>query len=404
MVLRSVYGRALLIGILAVASARAQEWPKVGEAAPVITYAQVLQAPEGVDAKWEALRGKAVVVEFWATWCGGCVENIPHMNQLEDQFADKPIQFISITDEEKTDVLRFLAKHPIHGWVALDPRRDSFKRYNAEGIPQTVLIDAKGTLRAITGPSDVNEKALGDLLAGKDVKVRSVLDTGTPAILGAEPGAPAPLVQVMIRPAAPVDVSRFSPGFASSRDGRYAAYGVTVRDVLADAYDIPTSRVDAPEWCSTIRYDVSIVVPHGGEADQWPLLQQTFAQAFHFRIRREPRKTDVYVLRTEPGLELKMKTSAATASKSRPWGGQGEFDAVGAQMKSVVWVAGMVLQAEVFDETGLQGKYDFDLKWNHKDPTSLVPAIREQLGLALVPAERQMEHLVVETGEEPRTW
>jgi len=404
MVLRSVCRRALLVGLLGVASAKAQEWPKVGEAAPAVTYAQVLQAPQGVDTRWEALRGKAVVVEFWATWCGGCVENIPHMNQLEDQFAGKPIQFISITDEEKGDVLRFLAKHPIHGWVALDPKRDSFKTYKAEGIPQTVLIDAKGTLRAITGPSDVNEKVLGDLLAGRDVKVRSVLDAGTPAILGAEPGAPKPLVQVMIRPAAPVDVSRVSPGFASSRDGRYAAYGVTVRDLLADAYDIPASRVDAPEWCSTVRYDVSVVVPRGGEADQWPLLQQTFAQAFHFRVRREARKTNAYVLRTEPGLEVKMKTSAATASKSRPWGGQGEFDAVGAQMKSVVWVAGIVLQAEVFDETGLQGRYDFDLKWNHKDPSSLVSAIREQLGLALVPVERQMEHLVVETGEEPRTW
>lgn len=404
MVLRAVCRAALLIEFLGVASARAQEWPKVGEAAPAVTYAQVLQAPAGVDTKWEALRGKAVVVEFWATWCGGCVENIPHMNQLEDQFADKPIQFISITDEEKGDVLRFLAKHPIHGWVALDPKRDSFKRYNAEGIPQTVLIDAKGTLRAITGPSDVNEKALGDLLAGRDVKVRSVLDTRTPAILGAEPGAPTPLVQVMIRPAAPVDVSRVAPGFATSQDGRYAAYGLTLRDLLADAYDIPTSRVDAPEWCSRVRYDVSIVVPHGGESDQWPLLQQTLAVAFHFRIRREPRKTNVYVLRTEAGLGLKIKTSAATTSSSRPWGGQGEFDAVGAQIKSVAWIAGMVLQAEVFDETGLQGKYDFDLKWNHKDPSSLVSAIREQLGLALVPVERQMEHLVVETSEEPRTW
>lgn len=404
MVLRSVCRRALSIGLLGMASAKAQEWPKVGEAAPAVTYAQVLQAPGGIDTKWPALRGKAVVVEFWATWCGGCVENIPHMNQLEDQFAGKRIQFISITDEEKGDVLRFLARHPIHGWVALDPKRDSFKTYNAEGIPQTVLIDANGTLRAITRPSDVNEQVLGDLLAGRDLKVRSMLDAGTPAILGAEPGAPTPLVQVMIRPAAIVDVSKVSPGFASFRDGRYAAYGVTVRDLLADAYDIPTSRVDAPEWCSRVRYDVSVVVPHGGEADQWPLLQQMFAQAFHFRIRREPRKTTVYVLRTEPGQQLKMRTSQATASKSRPWGGQGEFDAVGAQMKSVVWVTGIVLQAEVFDETGLQGRYDFDLKWNHKDPSSLVSAIREQLGLALVPVERQMEHLVVETGEEPRTW
>lgn len=93
---------------------------KVGSPAPPLTLKDVLQAPEHTNGTWEELRGKAVVIEFWATWCGGCVDNIPHINELAEKFASRPLQFISITDEMDVEpVKRFLERHP-------DPRMGSF--------------------------------------------------------------------------------------------------------------------------------------------------------------------------------------------------------------------------------------------------------------------------------------
>jgi uncharacterized protein (TIGR03435 family) len=352
---------------------------------------------------WETLRGKAVVLEFWATWCGGCVENIPHLNALAEKFKDQPLVFISVTDEEKSDVLRFLKKYPISGWVALDPPRGTFKAYRVQGIPQTFLIDAKGTLRAMTNPNRLDERVLQDLLGGK---VLDLPQPETPVLptLGTESGAPDPLVQVLIRPAAPVEISGSSPGWRESTSGRYEAFGTTLRDILADVYDFPVSRIDAPEWCSQTRYDVSAVVPHGGDADRWPLLRGVLTTSFHLRLHREARQTNVYVLQKVAGLKPKINVSTTTGTDSRPWGAVGEFDVINVQLAGLTRIIGNLLNAEVLNETGLQSRYDFDLKWDHKDPRSIVPAIREQLGLELVPSQRTLEHIVVESAEEPHTW
>jgi thiol-disulfide isomerase/thioredoxin len=136
---------------------------KVGSPAPPLALKEVLQAPEGIHGTWGELKGKAVVIEFWATWCGGCVENIPHINELAEQFASRPLQFISITDETDVDLVkRFLARHPIRGWIAFDADENTFKTYGIEGRPQTLLVDRSGVVQAITNPISVTPQVLED--------------------------------------------------------------------------------------------------------------------------------------------------------------------------------------------------------------------------------------------------
>ena len=72
---------------------------EAGKPAPSLNLTQILQAAAGGSASWDAFRGKATVLEFWATWCGPCVEAIPHWNKLVERFQDRPIRFLSITDE-----------------------------------------------------------------------------------------------------------------------------------------------------------------------------------------------------------------------------------------------------------------------------------------------------------------
>jgi uncharacterized protein (TIGR03435 family) len=331
-----------------------------------------------------------------------CVDNIPHINELAERFASRPLQFISITDETDVDLVkRFLARHPIRGWVAFDAEESTFRGYGIEGRPQTLLIDRDGIVQAITNPTSVTPEVLDDLLAGKPLHFPEVPMW---ASLGLEAGAALPLLQVLIRPAAPVAVSRMSPGGLTDKDGRYDVYGETFRDILSNAYQIPENRVDAPEWCSNVSYDFSIVTPQHGEDLRWPLLKQALEAAFRLKLHEEIKETRVYVLRKLDGEQPKLRP-ASTQGKSSHWiAGKGEAKAMGASVGVIAHVAQVVLGEEVLDETRLADRYDFDLKWDANQPTSLINAIREQLGLELVAERRNLEHLVVDSIEEPKTW
>jgi thiol-disulfide isomerase/thioredoxin len=135
----------LIVAAMAFATfplARAQSTePKAGDPPPPLKLKTLLQAPEGTKASWGALKGKVVVLEFWAAWCGPCVGAIPHLNELAGQFKDRPVQFIAITDEDEKVIAPFLKKKPIHAWIGLDTDKSMFKDYGITSIPHTVVVD-----------------------------------------------------------------------------------------------------------------------------------------------------------------------------------------------------------------------------------------------------------------------
>jgi thiol-disulfide isomerase/thioredoxin len=106
---------AILFGTLSLSAL-----PKKGAPAPPLNSAKLVQAPLGARADWVSLRGKVVVLEFWATWCAPCVTSIPHLNQLVESLDPGRFQFISIDDEDSKLVQGFLARKKMSGWVGID--------------------------------------------------------------------------------------------------------------------------------------------------------------------------------------------------------------------------------------------------------------------------------------------
>jgi thiol-disulfide isomerase/thioredoxin len=92
---------------LAMAQSRSSA-PKLGDVAPEIKLAKLLQAPDGAATDWKSLKGKIVALEFWATWRSPCMPAITHLNELAEKFKDQPVQFISITDEDEATITLFL--------------------------------------------------------------------------------------------------------------------------------------------------------------------------------------------------------------------------------------------------------------------------------------------------------
>ncbi len=142
--------------------------PRTGDVAPAIHLAKVVQGPELADINFESLKGKIVVLEFWATWCAPCIDSIPHLNELADHFEGQPVQFISIAKRDSlAKVKKLLKRKPIKGWVALDENDKTSSAYGANSIPHSAIIGKDGKIVGFFYPRRITEQVLQNIIDGK---------------------------------------------------------------------------------------------------------------------------------------------------------------------------------------------------------------------------------------------
>jgi thiol-disulfide isomerase/thioredoxin len=122
------------------------ELVRVGSVAPEFT---VTRLADGKPLRLADLRGKAVLIDFWATWCVPCVKGLPGTLALHREFADKGLVVLAVTDE-KADVVRpWLLKSGFTGLpVYLRTGEEMADAYNVAAIPTLVVIDRAGRVAA----------------------------------------------------------------------------------------------------------------------------------------------------------------------------------------------------------------------------------------------------------------
>jgi uncharacterized protein (TIGR03435 family) len=168
--------------------------------------------------------------------------------------------------------------------------------------------------------------------------------------------------------------------------------------LVSTAYDLPPYQVDFRCELPDERYDATVVMPPGSEAECAPALQRAIAMTFGLRMWRETVTRDVYVLTTaRMGTKL---IPTVMASGGGSYTSSGELSLANAPLETVARHLGDYLERPVRDETGLDGRYDVNLRWNHEQEDALVTAVCEQLGLELIPVRRPVEILVVEKTKE----
>lgn len=392
-------GIVLLSFACSVLPARAENesGPKLGGRPPEISSLKFLQGPAEAQTSWATLKGKVVILEFWATWCGPCVAAIPHMNELTEKFKDKPVQFIAITDEDETIVRKFLKKKPIHGWVGVDGDKSVDKAYGVTAIPHTVIVDQQGQIADVTYPLAVTEQRLDDLLAGK--KIASVEKRKEDHFRAGElpesmsDGKP-PLYQVLIRPTQNTNSQSTGGG------GGLTVLGFSLSEVLSAVYPFSASRIVTNSPLPEGRFDFVAKAPDRSDETRNVLLRQAIQATFGITTAVERREMDVFTLtlkRTNaPGLVRAVAKASSSSS------GPGRIQGVNIPINVLRQGLEKGLGKPVVDETELKDGFDIDLKWTQADrytrnPEALIQAVQEQLGLELTQAKRRIEVLVVES-------
>jgi peroxiredoxin len=103
---------------------------------------------QGKSWNLRQLKGKVVLVNFWATWCPPCRKEMPDLQALYDTYKDQGFLVISISDEETAKVSPFIAERKITYPVLLDPGRKVNDDFMVEGIPKSFVYDREGKLVA----------------------------------------------------------------------------------------------------------------------------------------------------------------------------------------------------------------------------------------------------------------
>lgn len=102
----------------------------------------------GRQFSMDKLRGKVVVIDFWASWCGPCRETMPHVEKLHKEFKDKGVVVLGINDEKVADAKQFVQKHGYTFPTLIDAESSVSEQYGVQAIPQTLVIDRDGKIVA----------------------------------------------------------------------------------------------------------------------------------------------------------------------------------------------------------------------------------------------------------------
>src|SRR5262249_26592963 len=138
----------------------------IGQAAPNFTLTDL----NGETVSLQSLRGKAVLLNFWATWCGPCVAEMPHLEKLHREYKNKGVIVLGIDDEGAEVAQGYLKQHGYTFNTLIDAEKQASRLYRINAIPQSFFITKDGKIAAYNRGT-LRESELGDgmekALAGK---------------------------------------------------------------------------------------------------------------------------------------------------------------------------------------------------------------------------------------------
>jgi len=146
--------KAAALGLLVVSGALAAD---AGGPAPGFS----LNSLAGEQGALSQYKGQVVMVNFWATWCGPCQQEMPLLDQMYKKYKPAGFTLIGVNvDKEAPAVKELLARKPVSFPILLDPANQVSKAYHVDEMPSSVIIDRKGAIRYIHRgykPGDEND-------------------------------------------------------------------------------------------------------------------------------------------------------------------------------------------------------------------------------------------------------
>ena len=126
------------------------------------TVELTLQTLDGKELDLQQLRGKVVLLDFWATWCQPCKKSFPFYADLAKRHESDGLVVVAVSiDERKKPVQRFVQKHPVPFQIAWDPKQSLVERFEPTTMPTAYLLGRDGIVKHIhAGFRDSDKESL----------------------------------------------------------------------------------------------------------------------------------------------------------------------------------------------------------------------------------------------------
>jgi thiol-disulfide isomerase/thioredoxin len=149
---------ALLAGVALFAPMQSLEAAAAAARGPAPDFTLPLRG--GKEMKLSQYRGQVVMLNFWASWCGPCRQEMPLLESIQKKY--KPLGFTLVginVEPDSAEAEKFLKQTPVSFPVAFDRKSDISKLFKVKGMPSTVIVDRKGNTRVVHNgyrPGDEN--------------------------------------------------------------------------------------------------------------------------------------------------------------------------------------------------------------------------------------------------------
>jgi len=141
-----VPGAAIIAAVMFVAFAGLAA--RAAEPAPAPDF--TLPAMDGSELRLSELKGQVVMVNFWATWCGPCRQEMPLLQQLQAKYEPLGFTLVGINVEpDSAGALTWLQKAPVTFPILFDRQNEVAERFGVQGMPSSVFIDRAGKVRHV---------------------------------------------------------------------------------------------------------------------------------------------------------------------------------------------------------------------------------------------------------------
>jgi thiol-disulfide isomerase/thioredoxin len=371
---------------------------KNGDTVPDLRFSTLLNAPVK-SINLSQLKGKIILVDFWATWCGSCLEAMPHLKALQAKYP-KTLQIIAVTDETEKRAGLYLKTKPANFWFAVDTGRNAANIFPHQLIPHSILIGSDGQLIATTSPEAITDQVMDSLLSKQKLHLPEKKDNlVSHEELIKQSFAAADTVQYRFMMQGEI---KGGPGLSTTwldhkafsgrrltcinlplsslyrlANGNFP-YGRTIDETKADKNE--------PKYC----LDLIVKTP----ADLLPILRQELAKRFDLQAKVKPVAKEVQVLRiTDPE---KFKSITRNSSGKRTYYSRhGEIDQAAITMADFAeFLENYGTGKLTIDETGSKEKFDIKFSFQPENPQSLLGVLAD-MGLGLTRQQRQIDMLVL---------